>query len=118
MKGSITASCGHTLADDEGGDGFGFSTLTLGDDCDFDGVHRCSFSGSACQKCYDEMKANGLLATPAEADAWIRGGVLPDRMKPKCSDRDHFRRGMLNAKSFAASFPTHSSHENHQRKTI
>ena len=81
MKGSIHASCGHELTDSDGPDGHGFPTITLGDDCDFDGVHRCSFSGSACRKCYDEMKAKNILATADEADRWIRDGVVPDRMK-------------------------------------
>jgi hypothetical protein len=83
MKGSIHASCGHELADDEGEDGFGFRTITLGDDCDFDGVHRCSFHGSACRKCYEEMKAKGWLATAEEAERWIETGELPERMKEK-----------------------------------
>ena len=81
LQGAIYASCGHKLTDDEGGDGFGFSTITLGDDCDFDGVHRCSFHGSACQKCYDEMKARNILATQEEAERWIRDGILPERMR-------------------------------------
>lgn len=81
MKGSIHASCGHELADDEGPDGFGFDTITLGDDCDHDGVHRCAFYGSVCRKCYDDMAARGVLATKEEADRWIRDGIMPDRMK-------------------------------------
>ena len=81
LQGAIYASCGHKLADDEGSDGFGFSTITLGDDCDFDGVHRCSFHGSACRKCYDEMKARNMLATQEEAELWVREGILPERMR-------------------------------------
>ena len=81
LKGAIYASCGHKLTDDEGGDGFGFPTITLGDDCDFDGVHRCSSHGSACKKCYDEMKARNMLATAEEAERWIHDGILPDRMR-------------------------------------
>jgi len=81
LRGAIYASCGHKLTDDEGGDGFGFSTITLGDDCDFNGVYRCSFHGSACQKCYDEMKARNMLATAEEAERWIHDGILPERMR-------------------------------------
>ena len=89
IEGAIYASCGHKLTGDEGGDGFGFPTITLGDDCDFDGVHRCSFHGSACQKCYDEMKARNMLATTEEADAWIKDGILPERMRePSVNNRD------------------------------
>ena len=81
LRGSITASCGHELADDEGEHGCGFDTITLGDDCDFDGVYRCAFYGSACRKCYDEMAARNMLATREEADRWIKDGELPERMK-------------------------------------
>jgi hypothetical protein len=81
LEGAIYASCGHKLAGDEGGDGFGFPTITLGDDCDFNGVYRCSFSGCACQKCYDEMKARNMLATAEEAERWIHDGILPERMR-------------------------------------
>jgi len=89
LEGTIYASCGHKLTGDEGGDGFGFPTITLGDDCDFDGVHRCSFHGSACQKCYDEMKARNMLVTTEEADAWIKDGILPERMRePSVNNRD------------------------------
>ena len=77
-RGAFRASCGHKLADDEG---FGFPTITLGDDCDFDGVYRCSFFGSACRKCYEEMKAGNILASREEADRWIKTGELPERMK-------------------------------------
>lgn len=87
LRGSIRASCGHELTDDEGGDGFGFPTITLGDDCDFDGVHRCSFHGSACQKCYDEMKARNMLATAEEAERWIHDGILPERMREDSANR-------------------------------
>lgn len=88
LEGAIYASCGHKLTDDEGGDGFGFPTITLGDDCDFDGVHRCSFHGSVCQKCYDEMKARNMLVTTEEAELWIRDGMLPERM---CEDSMNVR---------------------------
>lgn len=81
LEGAIYASCGHKLADDEGEHGCGFDTITLGDDCDFDGVYRCSFFGSACRKCYDEMAARNMLATREEADRWIKTGELPERMK-------------------------------------
>ena len=81
VRGSITASCGHELAEDEGEHGFGFGTITLGDDCDFDGVHRCASYGSACRKCYDEMEARNMLATSEEADRWIKTGELPERMR-------------------------------------
>lgn len=81
LRGSITASCGHDLAEDEGEHGCGFDTITLGDDCDFDGVHRCAFYGSACRKCYDEMESRNMLATREEADRWIKDGILPERMK-------------------------------------
>lgn len=83
LRGAIYASCGHKLAEDEGGDGFGFPTITLGDDCDFDGVYRCSFHGSVCQKCYDGMKERNVLATQEEAERWISDGILPDRMRKK-----------------------------------
>ena len=89
LRGSITASCGHELAEDEGEHGFGFGTITLGDDCDFDGVHRCASYGSACRKCYDEMEARNMLATSEEADRWIKTGELPERMrceKPNAGD--------------------------------
>jgi hypothetical protein len=81
LAGGIWASCGHKLADDDGTDGMGFGTITLGDDCDFDGVHRCAFYGSACRKCYDEMEARNMLATSEEADRWIKTGELPERMR-------------------------------------
>jgi len=81
LRGSITASCGHELAEDEGEHGCGFGTITLGDDCDLDGVHRCAFYGSACRKCYDEMEARNILATSEEADRWIKTGELPERMR-------------------------------------
>jgi len=85
--GSIHASCGHQLEENEGDDGHGFSTITLGDDCDFDGVHRCAFYGCACKKCYEDMKAANVLATPEEATLWIEKGELPERMK--CSPVSH-----------------------------
>ena len=81
LEGAIYASCGHKLADNDGGDGFGFPTITLGDDRDFDGVHRCSFSGSACHKCFEDMKARKMLATEEEAERWIHDGILPERMR-------------------------------------
>lgn len=79
--GSIQATCGHILIDDEGEYGCGFDTITLGDDCDFDGVHRCVFYGTACRKCYDRMRANNMLATAAEAEKWLHSGEMPERMK-------------------------------------
>ena len=78
LEGDIWASCGCKLVDS---DGMGFDTITLGDDCDFDGVHRCAFYGSACRKCRDEMQVRNMLATREEADRWIRDGVLPERMR-------------------------------------
>jgi len=78
---SVHASCGHELKDDEGEDGFGFPTITLGDDCDFDGVHRCAFYGCACKKCFDQMKEDNMLATTQEADDWVSRGIWPERMK-------------------------------------
>lgn len=95
MKGSIQASCGHVLGDDEGENGFGFNTITLGDDCDFDGVYRCAFYGSACQKCYDRMKEKNMLVTHEEAERWIKTGELPERMQPRCRDCEHYRVGVL-----------------------
>lgn len=77
----IYASCGHALSDDEGGDGFGFPTIELGDDCDADGVHRCAFYGSACKECYDMLLAQNRLATHEEAERWIREGIMPERMQ-------------------------------------
>ena len=93
LRGSITASCGHELAEDEGEHGCGFDTITLGDDCDFDGVHRCAFYGSACRKCYDEMEARNMLATREEADAWIMDGILPERMREPSANVPHEPRG-------------------------
>lgn len=81
LQGGIWASCGHKLADDEGEYGQGFPTITLGDDCDWDGVHRCAFYGSACRKCYDEMLEGNRLATQEEATRWIEKGELPLRMR-------------------------------------
>lgn len=93
LRGSITASCGHELAEDEGEHGCGFDTITLGDDCDFDGVHRCAFYGSACRKCYDEMEARNMLATSEEADRWIKTGELPERMKCEKPNSDSAKSG-------------------------
>ena len=81
LEGGIWASCGHKLTDDDGPDGMGFDTITLGDDCDFDGVYRCAFYGCACRKCRDDMQARNMLATREEADAWIKDGILPERMR-------------------------------------
>lgn len=87
LEGGIYASCGHRLADDEGDDGFGFRTITLGDDCDADtGVYRCSFHGSACTKCFAAMSTAGYLATQEEANHWVVTGELPTRMKTQSAD--------------------------------
>ena len=81
LEGGIWASCGCKLTDDDGPDGMGFDTITLGDDCDFYGVHRCAYFGSACRKCRGDMQARNMLATRDEADAWIKNGILPERMR-------------------------------------
>ena len=93
LAGGILASCGHKLADDDGPDGMGFGTITLGDDCDFDGVHRCAFYGSACRKCRDDMQARNMLATREEADAWISDGILPERMREPSANAAYEPRG-------------------------
>lgn len=93
LEGGIWASCGHKLTDADGPDGMGFDTITLGDDCDFDGIHRCAFYGCACRKCRDDMEARNMLATREEADRWITNGILPERMRDSsANDADQERR--------------------------
>ena len=59
----------------------GIETITLDEDCDFEGIHRCAIYSSVCQSCFERMEADGILATEAEAEAWIMEGETPARMK-------------------------------------
>jgi hypothetical protein len=69
MRGSITASCGHILGDNEPGE----SVIYGGENCDaVDGFQPCLFYAHFCQKCADEWRARGwLLKNETEADAWL-----------------------------------------------
>lgn len=33
------------------------------------------------KQCRDDMQARNMLATREEADAWIKDGILPERMR-------------------------------------
>jgi len=69
MKGSVTASCGHKLADDEEGVDVMYGT----DSCDaIEGFRPAVAYAHFCQKCAAEWKVKGwLFADQAEADAYL-----------------------------------------------
>lgn len=69
MQGSITASCGHKLADDEDTVSVWYADET----CDaVDGFAPCTVYASFCPACATEWKEKGLLfADEAAADRWL-----------------------------------------------
>lgn len=69
MKGSITASCGHVLGDDESG----VDVIYSDEDCDaVEGFRPILVYAHFCQKCADEWKLKGLLFSGHdEANAWL-----------------------------------------------
>lgn len=72
-KGSLTASCGHTLTDGER-----TVSVVYGDyDCDaIDGFSRCVVYASFCPRCATE-RSGEFFKTKAEADAWLDGEDEP-----------------------------------------
>jgi formylmethanofuran dehydrogenase subunit E-like metal-binding protein len=67
MKGSVTASCGHVLAEGE----TGVDVISGGEDCDaVDGFRPCLFYNHFCPKCAAEWRAKGWLFEN-EAEAWM-----------------------------------------------
>jgi len=71
VRGSITASCGHTLAGPEQ-----TVSVVYGDeDCDaIDGFHRVVAYAEFCPRCAREWAERGdLFETEAEACAWLAG---------------------------------------------
>lgn len=68
-RGSITASCGHKLRDDEVGVGVYYkeSDCTAGE-----GFFDCVAYACFCEACEKEWRERGdLFANQAEADAWL-----------------------------------------------
>ena len=64
MIGSITASCGHKLADDEKGEHVFYADET----CDaVEGFIPCFVSALFCDRCASEWRAKGLLFADVEA---------------------------------------------------
>lgn len=75
-NGSITASCGHVLADDEG---TGIPVLHKGESLDIPhGFTAAVVYATFCKKCEAEWRAEGLLfADETEADAWLDAQPVP-----------------------------------------
>ena len=72
--GSIVASCGHTLKDDEG---MGFGTAVAATDREGE---RCVLLDSCCLSCLKKRrKWKYFLKTKAEQRAWIDKGLLPSK---------------------------------------
>jgi hypothetical protein len=69
MKGSITASCGHVLADHENTVSVVYSDQT----CDaIDGFSPCLVFAEFCPKCAEEWKAKGWrFDTVKDAEKWL-----------------------------------------------
>lgn len=69
--GTITASCGHVLTDEEG---IGISVISKGESIDHDAgrfVPALVYS-QFCRACEEKWRADGLLfASEAEADEWL-----------------------------------------------
>ena len=65
MQGSITASCGHVLKDNEDI----VPVRYRGEDCDpVDGFHPCTFYASFCPTCAARWKSEGLLLSDNDPD--------------------------------------------------
>lgn len=65
---TITASCGHTLADGEKT----VTTIYHGEDCDSDGFHPCVFYCEYCPQCAAEARAwPEFLPSHEAAEAWL-----------------------------------------------
>jgi len=67
--GSITATCGHKLRDDEAG----VPVYYKDQDCGYDGFKDVLVYAWFCEKCEREWRERGdLFASQSEADAWLR----------------------------------------------
>lgn len=80
QNGSITASCGHKLADDED-----TVSVKYGEyDCDpIDGFHPCIVYAEFCPTCTEDWQRNGwLFQSEEEAEAWCDSERKP---KPRRS---------------------------------
>lgn len=68
---TVFASCGHSLAPDEGPDGFGFPGTILDYDFSESGRHKTATTGQYCRSCHEWHASRGHFATPAELEAWF-----------------------------------------------
>jgi hypothetical protein len=77
LKGSITAACGHVLADDEG---CGIPVIYQGESIDhYVGFVPALIYSTFCRACEAEWRSKGLLfKDEAEAEDWLDAQPLPE----------------------------------------